>query len=81
MATSASQPVETKVKASAALAYLVGVAGLSIVNAVQGEPVLIDSLPDWLEPFILSALPTAGAAIGGWMAPHTPRPVPNTLGR
>ncbi|MET9818357.1 holin [Streptomyces sp. NPDC006355] len=73
MATSAHGPVETKVKASSALTYLAGVAGLSVVNAVQGEPVLISGLADWLEPFVLAALPAAAAAIGGWIAPHTPR--------
>lgn len=67
------EPVETKVKASSAATYLVGVAGLSVVNAVQGEPVLISGLADWLEPFVLAILPAAGAAIAGWMAPHTPR--------
>ncbi|MGJ5693106.1 holin [Streptomyces albidoflavus] len=72
--TTPAGPVERKVKASSALTYLVGVAGLSIVNAVQGEPVLISALADWLEPFVLAILPAAGAAIGGWMAPHTPRP-------
>lgn len=73
MSTAAYEPVETKVKAASALTYLVGVLGLSVVNAVQGDPVLISSLPDWLEPFILALLPAAGAAIGGWQAPHTPR--------
>lgn len=73
MVTSTHEPVETKVKASSAVTYLVGVAGLSIVNAVQGEPVLISALADWLEPFVLALLPAAGAAIAGWSAPHTPR--------
>lgn len=67
------EPVEAKVKASSAATYLVGVAGLSVVNAVQGEPVLLSALADWLEPFVLAILPAAGSAIAGWMAPHTPR--------
>lgn len=73
MATSTHEPVEAKVKASSALTYLVGVAVLSVINAVQDTPLLISGLSDWLEPFILSLLPAAGAAIGGWAAPHTPR--------
>ncbi|MCC9686846.1 holin [Streptomyces sp. MNU103] len=68
------EPVESKVKAASAVSYLAGVAGLSVVNAVQGEPVLLSSLADWLEPFVLALLPAAGAAIAGWIAPHTPRP-------
>lgn len=71
----ATHRVEKKVKASAAVAYLTGVAGLGIVAAVQKDPILISSLADWLEPFVLSLLPAAGAAIGGWIAPHTPRTV------
>jgi hypothetical protein len=81
MATSVRKPVETKVKAASALTYLAGVAGLAVINAVQGEPVLISSMPDWLEPFVLSLLPAAGAAIGGWIAPHTPRPDLSPLDR
>ncbi len=71
---SASAPIEKKVKASAALTYLVGVAGLAIVGAVTDNPSLIGSMPDALEPFVLALLPAAAAAIGGWAAPHTPRP-------
>ncbi|AIV35631.1 hypothetical protein [Streptomyces sp. CCM_MD2014] len=74
MAQHARRPVEAKVKAGTALTYLAGVAGLSVVNAVQGDPLLIGGLPDWLEPFVLSLLPAAGSAIGGWIAPHTPAP-------
>jgi hypothetical protein len=66
--------IETKVKAASAFTYLVGVAGLSVVNAVQDQPVIIGGLPDWLEPFVLAVLPAAAAAIAGWKAPHTPRP-------
>ncbi|MGW0763007.1 holin [Streptomyces sp. NPDC002814] len=65
MATHARRPVEAKVKAASALTYLLGVAGLSVVNAVQETPLLISGLADWLEPFVLSLLPAAGAAIGG----------------
>lgn len=70
---SPSAPIEKKVKLATAVTYLVGVAGLAIVGAVQNDPNLIASMPDALEPFVLAMLPAAGAAIGGWAAPHTPR--------
>ncbi|MEW2421331.1 holin [Streptomyces nigra] len=70
---SPSAPIETKVKLGTALAYLVSVAGLAIVGAVTNDPSLISGMPDALEPFVLALLPAAGAAIGGWAAPHTPR--------
>jgi hypothetical protein len=46
MATHARRPVEAKVKAASALTYLLGVAGLSVVNAVQETPLLISGLAD-----------------------------------
>ncbi|MFJ2007421.1 holin [Streptomyces chartreusis] len=70
---SPSAPIEKKVKLATAVTYLLGVAGLAIVGAVQNDPNLISSMPDALEPFVLAMLPAAGAAIGGWAAPHTPR--------
>ncbi|MFI8294428.1 holin [Streptomyces nigra] len=70
---SPSAPIEKKVKLGTALAYLVSVAGLAIVGAVTNDPSLISGMPDALEPFVLGMLPAAGAAIGGWAAPHTPR--------
>lgn len=70
---SPSAPIEKKVKLATALTYLVGVAGLAIVGAVTDDPSLISSMPDALEPFVLAMLPAAAAAIGGWIAPHTPR--------
>lgn len=73
MPSSNNAPVETKVKASSAATYLVGVAVLAVINAVQGETALISALPDWAEPFLLAVLPAAGAAVAGWYAPHTPR--------
>jgi hypothetical protein len=70
---SASAPIEKKVKAASAAAYLLSVAGLSILGAVTDNPSLVSSLPDGLEPFILALVPAASAAIAGWAAPHTPR--------
>lgn len=69
----ARKPMEKKVKASSAAAYLIGLAGLAILGAVTDDPGLVDPLPDVLEPFVLALVPAAGAAVAGWMAPHTPR--------
>ncbi|MFB9464539.1 holin [Streptomyces cinereospinus] len=68
-----SAPIEKKVKASSALAYLASLAGLAILGAVTDDPSLISGMPDPLEPFVLALVPAAAAAIAGWAAPHTPR--------
>lgn len=70
---SASAPIEKKVKASSAVAYLTSLAGLAILGAVTDNPSLISSMPDVLEPFVLALVPAAAAAVAGWAAPHTPR--------
>lgn len=69
----ASAPIETKVKAGSALAYLASLAGLAILGGVSNDPSLVGGMPDALEPFVLSLLPAAAAWIAGWAAPHTPR--------
>jgi hypothetical protein len=70
---SPSAPIETKVKASSALAYLASLAGLAILGAVTDDPSLISGMPNVLEPFVLALAPAASAAVAGWAAPHTPR--------
>ncbi|TXL91572.1 holin [Streptomyces sp. IB2014 016-6] len=70
----ASDPIETKVKASSVLTYLASLAGLAILGAVTDDPSLISGMPDALEPFVLALVPAAAAAVAGWAAPHTPRP-------
>ncbi len=70
---SSSAPIETKVKASSALAYLASLAGLAVLGGVTDDPSLISGMPDALEPFVLALLPAAGSWIAGWAAPHTPR--------
>ncbi|MFE6354388.1 holin [Streptomyces rochei] len=70
---SPSAPVEKKVKASSALAYLVSLAGLAVLGGISDDPSLISGMPDALEPFVLSLVPAAGSWIAGWAAPHTPR--------
>jgi hypothetical protein len=68
-----SAPIEKKVKASSALAYLASLAGLAILGAVTDDPSLISGMPDALEPFVLALVPAAASWIAGWAAPHTPR--------
>ncbi|UJV43801.1 holin [Streptomyces sp. AMCC400023] len=70
---SSSAPIEKKVKASSAVAYLVSLAGLAILGAVTDDPSLISSMPDALEPFVLALVPAAASWVAGWAAPHTPR--------
>nr|WP_119590276.1 holin [Streptomyces scabiei] len=70
---SASAPIEKKVKAASAVTYLVSLAALAILGAVTDNPSLIGGMPDALEPFVLSLIPAASAAVAGWAAPHTPR--------
>ncbi|GAA1769837.1 hypothetical protein [Nonomuraea bangladeshensis] len=69
-----SRPVETKVKAMTLTAYLSGVAGMAVLQAVSADPSMISFLPDWVEAILLPLVPTALAAVAGWQARHTPRP-------
>jgi hypothetical protein len=68
-----SAPIEKKVTASSAVAYLASLAGLAVLGAVSNDPSLIGGMPDALEPFVLALVPAAAAWIAGWAAPHTPR--------
>jgi len=69
----ANAPVERKVTAATAAAY-VGSAGLlGALAAVQDNARLLEWMPDGLTPFVLALVPTAITAVSGWMAKHTPR--------
>lgn len=70
---SPSAPIEKKVKASTALAYLASLAGLAVLGGVTNDPSLIGGMPDALEPFVLALIPAAASWVAGWAAPHTPR--------
>ncbi|NRQ31264.1 holin [Nonomuraea sp. NN258] len=72
--TYSKPPVETKVKAMGLTAYLAGVAGMAVLQAVADDPSMIAFLPDWIEAITLPLVPTALAALAGWKARHTPRP-------
>lgn len=65
---------ETKVKASTAATYLVGVVALAIITAVQNHMELLGGLPDWAQVLVAPLIPAAAAAVAGWSAKHTPRP-------
>ncbi|UBU16690.1 hypothetical protein [Nonomuraea gerenzanensis] len=67
-------PVETKVKAMGLTAYLAGVAGMAVLQAVADDPSMIAVLPDWIEAITLPLVPTALAAVAGFKSKHTPRP-------
>lgn len=69
-----SAPVETKVTAASVATYLGSTALLAVLTAAQGDARLVEFMPDGLAPFVLGAIPTAIAFVGGWVAKHTPRP-------
>lgn len=67
-----ANPVERKVTAATAAAY-VGSAGLlGALAAVQDNARLLEWMPDSFAPFVLALVPTAITAVSGWMAKHTP---------
>ncbi|GAA4945825.1 hypothetical protein HD597_006732 [Nonomuraea thailandensis] len=72
--TYSKPPVEAKVKAMGLTAYLAGVAGMAVLQAVADDPSMIAFLPDWIEAIALPLVPTALAAVAGFKAQHTPRP-------
>lgn len=71
-----SSKVETKVTVATIGAYLAGVVVLALVNAFTGDEnaLLLASLPDAVEPFLLPVVPAVVSFISGWAAKHTPRP-------
>ncbi|MFD3483770.1 holin [Streptomyces sp. NPDC058665] len=70
----AAAPIEKKVTAAIAAAYVGSTGLLASLAAVQDDARLISSLPDGLTPFVLALIPAAITAIAGWKAKHTPRP-------
>lgn len=65
-------PLAPKVKWAGIGAYLAGVVSLALVNAFTGDEnrLLIEVLPDVVEPFVLPIVPAAVAAIAGYWAKH-----------
>lgn len=66
-------PIENKVKAATAGAYLASTGLLAALTAVQDQPGLVGWMPAWLAPFVLSAVVPGITFVGGYRARHTPR--------
>lgn len=73
--------VEKKVTLASLATYVVGVVGLALVNAATDDSnkLVVGSLPDWIEPFVLPVLPAVAAFVAGYSAKHqyrsaNPRP-------
>ncbi|MBV7671364.1 holin [Streptomyces halstedii] len=66
-------PVEKKVTAASAGAYLASTGLLASLAAVQDNARLVEWMPDGLAPFVLALVPAAVTFVGGWAARHTPR--------
>ncbi|MDJ0345238.1 holin [Streptomyces sp. H10-C2] len=69
----ANAPVETKVTAATAAAYLASTGLLASLTAVQDNSSLVGWMPGALAPFVLSLVPTAITFIASWGAKHSPR--------
>lgn len=66
-------PVERKVTAASAAAYLGSTGLLGILAAVQDNARLLEWMPDTLSPLVLAVVPTLITFAAGWRAKHTPR--------
>lgn len=64
--------VEPKVKYPAIALYVSGVVLLAIVNAFTGDnnALLIEALPDYIEPFILPLVPVLVQMTTGYFSKH-----------
>ena len=68
-----SAPIERKVTAATAAAYVASTALLGALAAVQDHARLLGWMPDSVSPFVLALIPTATTLVSGWLAKHTPR--------
>jgi hypothetical protein len=66
-------PVEQKVTASSRGAGLGGALAAFIIWAL-GRWAFHGDVPGEVSGLVIVAVPTIGAALDGWRAPHTPRP-------
>lgn len=66
-------PVEKKVTAATAAAYVGSTAVLGALTAVQDHHELVGWMPGALTPFVLALVPTTVTFVSAWMAKHTPR--------
>ncbi|MER6103630.1 holin [Streptomyces sp. NPDC001832] len=65
-------PVEAKVKASTAGAFLAGLA-VAVLNAVTADSSLLGPLPSWAQAPLLAVVPAVLTWLAGYQARHTPR--------
>lgn len=78
MATTA--PVERKVSAATAGAYLASTGLIASLTAVQDHHELVSWMPGSLTPFVFALVPAFITFAAGWSAKHTPQPTDPTLG-
>lgn len=71
--TVANAPVEAKVVASTAAAFVVG-ALAAFLNYEVGDSQLMGSLPAWGQLAVTTVVPPVATFLSGWSAKHTPRP-------
>jgi len=69
----ANAPVEKKVTAASAAAYLASTGLLAVLAETQDHARLLEWMPDSLSPFVLAVLPGLITFWAGWKARHTPR--------
>lgn len=64
--------VEWKVKVATIATYLTGLVGLAVINGATSDnnKLLIDALPDWLEPFVLPLVPAIVTFVAAYSARH-----------
>jgi hypothetical protein len=74
--------VEPKVKWTGIVTYLVGVVVLALINAFtdNDNQLLLESLPDIVEPFILPIIPVVSGVVAGYFAKHQWRTPPGARG-
>ena len=66
-------PVEKKVTAATAGAYVASTGLLGALAVVQDNARLLEWMPDGLTPFVLAIVPAAIAFVSGYRAKHSPR--------
>lgn len=69
----AKAPVEAKVVAATAAAFVVG-AVAAFLNWAEGDSQLMGSMPGWAQVLVAALVPPVATFLSGWSAKHTPRP-------
>lgn len=70
-----AKPVEKKVTAATAGAYVASTGLLAILATVQDNARLLGWMPDSLAPFVLAVIPTAITFVAGWAKRNNPRSI------